>query len=307
MANRTKNIKRTLIVILLFALVFVLTYTMLLWVDQLPQSETLSGEEIAFKSYTETIDGAYIGEFLGDEFNGKGQFDFVSNEIYVGEWSESQMTGDGKMIFPSVGTYQGEYAQFARNGKGTFNWDNGDQYEGEWTNDKISGEGTYTYADGNYLKGEFNENKFLFGVYHITKEDFYCEITVENSAVTNRIKLVLDSGVEYTGLIENGKINGNGTITYKDGSEYSGMFEDNKRHGFGTYTWSSGECYEGNWKNNKMSGQGTYYYSSKGINPKLTGEFSNGVPTGECTYYESYFATYITTWKNGKCVRVAED
>lgn len=55
-----------------------------------------------------------------------------------------------------------------------------------------------------------------------------------------------------------------------------------------------------------MSGIGTYYYSKDKI-PKLEGYFSNGMPSGECKYYETSTVSYITTWKNGKCTKVAED
>jgi hypothetical protein len=70
--------------------------------------------------------------------------------------------------------------------------------------------------------------------------------------------------------------------------------------------WSSGASYDGTWKNDKMDGQGVYMYPSAETGYKLTGTFSNGLPSGECYYYTTSSTKYKTDWNNGKCVKIYE-
>ena len=74
----------------------------------------------------------------------------------------------------------------------------------------------------------------------------------------------------------------------------------------GTYTWSDGASYDGDWKNDKMEGKGTYMYPDDEDGYSLVGEFSEGVPDGDCTYYVTSSEKYETTWSNGICEKVTE-
>lgn len=307
MKKPLKKYQKILIIIGLFIVVFTTTFTALYFYEDKSQIEDLVGNGFQHKGYVETVDGTYIGELYGNEFQGFGQFNFISNEIYTGEWETSTMSGDGKMIFNGVGTYDGDYLDSVRDGEGSFVWDNGDKYVGDWDNDKIHGEGTYTFSNGNYVSGTFKSNKIYSGTYYISAEKYSCEMYIEDSVLTNKIKLTVTSGVSYEGEISEGKLNGYGIMKYKDGATYTGNFKNNQRSGNGVYVWKSGECYDGAWEKDKMSGQGVYYYKTKDSYPKLTGKFSNGVPTGNCTYYETSYVKYITTWSNGKCTKVSED
>ena len=168
-------------------------------------------------------------------------------------------------------------------------------------------EGKYTFSNGNYISGTFENNKVKEGTYHIKTKEYECVASVVSHQLSNKVKLTLATGEIYDGEIKNGKFDGQGKLTLKDGSVYEGNFSSNKRSGTGTYTWKSGECYVGSWKDDKMDGSGVYYYDSIYSTPKLEGTFKNGVPTGECTYYKNSYTTFTTTWKNGKCTRVAED
>ena len=95
-------------------------------------------------------------------------------------------------------------------------------------------------------------------------------------------------------------------MQYSNGDKYKGRFLNNKRSGQGTYTWKEdGARYTGAWTNDKMNGNGTYYYSDEEY-PRLEGRFSDGVPNGTCTYYETANADYRTTWSNGECEKVEE-
>ena len=54
-----------------------------------------SGEVSVHNAYMETADGFYVGEIIGNTFEGKGQYNFLSGEIYTGDWLNSKMDGDG--------------------------------------------------------------------------------------------------------------------------------------------------------------------------------------------------------------------
>lgn len=301
-----KKYQNILLVIGIFIVAFALSFVAMYFYDERSKTNTLLGAEFMYNGYIETIDGVYIGGIYEDSFEGSGQFNFITGEIYSGKWSESNMSGSGKMIFEGIGIYEGAYSFSKREGDGTFLWDNGDEYVGEWSEDKINGKGKYTFANGNYITGVFRNNKIHSGVYGVSGDDYSCEISIENGRLSESIKLSLSSGESYEGEMRGGKFDGYGTLKYSDGSIYTGNFKDNKRSGEGTYTWKSGECYDGAWENDKMSGRGIYYYTAKRAAPKLEGTFLNGVPSGECKYYETAYITYTTTWENGKCVKVAE-
>lgn len=301
-----KRYQKALILAITFISVFALTFTVLYFYDDFPTLNGTAGKKLNYNGYVETIDGTYLGELYGDSFNGTGQFDFLSGEIYTGSWKDSAMSGSGKMTFKGIGTYDGTYIDSKRVGKGTFVWENGDKYDGEWADDKINGDGTYTFANGNYVKGSFEKNKVSNGTYHISTENYICDIPISDGVLASTIKISFASGESYEGGVSNGMINGNGAIKYRDGATYNGEFKDNRKAGIGTYTWASGECYEGAWENDTMVGKGVYYYKSKGQAPKIEGTFLNGKPDGECKYYETSSITYNTTWKNGKCIKVAE-
>lgn len=55
-----------------------------------------------------------------------------------------------------------------------------------------------------------------------------------------------------------------------------------------------------------MDGQGEYHYAPGSSGSKLVGNFSNGKPDGECTWYQSDGTSYKTVWENGTCVKVIE-
>lgn len=118
-----------------------------------------SGEVSVHNAYMETADGFYVGEIIGNTFEGKGQYNFLSGEIYTGDWLNSKMDGDGRMVFEGVGIYDGEYTDSLRGGYGVFTWNNGDVYKGVWQEDKMNGKGEYTFADGSVLSGTFANNR----------------------------------------------------------------------------------------------------------------------------------------------------
>lgn len=257
--------------------------------------------------------GTYVGENTGVKYkltykDGKthsAYITFSDGAVYSGEYSEMNFSGSGKMTYPNGDTYSGSYDNGKRDGSGIYTWKNGDNYDGMWSADTISGDGKYEFTNGDILSGTFESSSFVSGTYStMTDKGSYC-FTLENNIPT-KLVMELNDGLKYNGGLLDDKFSDNGTITYKNGDVYTGGFVNGKRSGTGTYTWSSGEKYEGNWSDDKMSGKGTYYYTTVDDGYKLEGIFVNGVPDGECKYYESEYKSYSTFWTNGNCKKVTE-
>lgn len=230
---------------------------------------------------------------------------FSCGTVYSGGCSNEELSGKGKMIFSNGDTYYGEYGNGKRNGEGIYIWEKGDCYDGEWENDVINGNGEYIFKNDNKLSGKFVNGVFVTGRLLIENDDGYYAFNLENSK-PNRLSMRLKSGLEYYGEFTNGAFNGKGTITYESGDTYSGDFFSGKRSGSGIYTWKDGQKYDGNWSEDKMNGNGTYYYASGSNGYKLTGNYANGYPDGECYYYVSLSRSYLTLWSKGKCYKVME-
>lgn len=71
-------------------------------------------------------------------------------------------------------------------------------------------------------------------------------------------------------------------------------------------TWSDGASYDGEWSDDVMNGRGEYCYAPGSAGSRLVGTFENGMPNGECTWYQNDAKSYKTIWENGKCVKVIE-
>ena len=309
-----KKIKKLLTMIVVFLAMFVMTFEILKYSEKFKQNlsninmiAVPTTELSGYSTYVENVNGKYIGNVINDNFEGSGQFQFLSGEIYVGNWTKSKMSGDGKMIFEGIGTYDGEYLDSKREGNGVFTWDNGDKYDGHWSNDKIDGNGKYSFASGAKLIGKFSENKIVQGTYTITSDSYTIERTIENGILLNKYHVILFSGDSFDGSFNNGQLSGYGILHYSNGDFYSGNFENGMRNGIGTYEWKNGVRYIGSWQSDVMSGDGIYYYNkNSGDYPRLEGTFTDGKPNGKCNYYETSNVQYETQWENGQCIKVEE-
>ena len=74
----------------------------------------------------------FFGDFVGDKFEGSGNFSEQKYKYYIGEWKDN-----------------------LRNGKGTLCYKDGLKYQGDFINNKFEGKGKYIYEDGNYYIGEW--------------------------------------------------------------------------------------------------------------------------------------------------------
>ena len=130
-----------------------------------------------------------------------------------------------------------------------------------------------------------------------------------------------EEGNEYTGIRQNGTIQGEGICKYKDGRTYEGEFSNGFPHGKGVYTgsdgtkvigisvnglvtevtkieFSNGNRFEGSW-NGDLDGDGTMYY---GTGERYEGHWKNGEKDGDGIYYDKDGESSKQTWSEGTLV-----
>ena len=181
---------------------------------------------------------------------------------------------------------------------------NGDIYEGQWFLDKRQGYGVTTYAMN---KGLYKQYR---GGWLNNKEHFYGEY------------IMLD-GTKWTGMFEDGLLNGPGTIVkasgrvkhviWKNGTldlqtnkftrwlwhsmqgtyGYVGDLKEGLPDGFGVYHYDDGSVYEGHFKDGKYEGTGRLVDR---LGNEYIGDFKNGMLNGKCAIKSSDWL-YI-----GECV-----
>jgi len=106
----------------------------------------------------------YVGNFVNDKRNGKGQIYYNDGTIYDGNWVDDIKSGFGKITWKDK-SYQGNWENDKRNGKGRAQYNANHarfpncSFDGIWKDDYWV-EGTLVYADGSKYKGAFqNLNK----------------------------------------------------------------------------------------------------------------------------------------------------
>lgn len=248
--------------------------------------------------------GSYILTFQEGVID-KVLIEYADESTYEGTCDNFGLNGNGIMTFASGDIYEGAFAEGYRNGQGVYTWVSGDKYVGEWVDDQMSGSGTYTYCDGNYASGTFESNMFVSGSYYVENNFGIYKFTIENSKPI-AVEMSLTDGTSYSGDMTDGKLTGEAQIQYSNGDKYSGSVSDGQKSGQGTYNWTSGASYDGKWDEDQMNGTGKYFYSEKEKGYKLSGDFKNGKPDGECQYYVDESTYYKTDWTNGKCVKIYE-
>lgn len=230
---------------------------------------------------------------------------FTDGSSYTGKCSENALDGLGELVFSNQDVYNGNFRNGKRYGSGVYQWISGDSYDGDWVDDKMSGTGKYNFSNGSTLQGSFSGNTFTDGSYHVANDFGDYTFTIAKGKPIS-VNMVLVNGTEYSGEMDENGLNGQAQIQYSNGDKYDGKVSNGEKSGQGVYTWVSGAMYDGEWEDDKMSGNGSYTYPNSEDGYKLTGNFKNGLPDGECTYYTSASKQYKTTWKDGKCIKVVE-
>jgi len=157
----------------------------------------------------------------------------------------------GRIEYINGAIYEGALTpEGQRQGFGVLKNADGAKYEGFWDKDLKHGDGKLTQPDGRDVEGIFVEGKLWSGIGAYK----WC-------------------GEVYTGVWEDGVLNGPGTHETKKGSKYVGQFQYSKYHGQGKLTLANGEIQEGEFCNGLLHGEGKKTNSSGGV---FKGSFSEG-------------------------------
>ena len=199
-------------------------------------------------------DDEYVGDWLNDKPNGKGQYIWAGGKKYIGYFLNGQRHGKGTLeillkskyekeidrleIFTNEGIYipvsaSNEVDFCTANLPFTFA-DSEEKslsyfYEGEWKFDKREGEGEEIWPDGSYYKGFYSNNtRNGFGEYFSS------------------------DGENYIGNWKGGQKDGVGEIKWPDGCKYKGEFVNGEIEGEGEYFHRDGFRNKGKWKAGKL-------------------------------------------------------
>lgn len=81
----------------------------------------------------------YIGEFLGNKFEGYGKISYRGGFVYQGEFRGGEFGPFGKCIYSDGSYYIGEFKDGVRSGKGIL-YCNEYKIIGHWRGDRLEGE-----------------------------------------------------------------------------------------------------------------------------------------------------------------------
>ena len=102
----------------------------------------------------------YTGEFVKNDINGKGRFEWKNGDIYEGYMKKGKMDGFGKFSFSDGKIYEGEYKNGIKQGKGKFIYPGDKIYEGYFDKGLPEGEGIYI-ENNKANKVLFSKGKFV--------------------------------------------------------------------------------------------------------------------------------------------------
>ncbi|CAD8113588.1 unnamed protein product [Paramecium sonneborni] len=167
----------------------------------------------------------YQGEFLMDQFHGKGTLIYQDGTIKQGVFFQGKLIEE---VFPFLQpTYDLKLEVFE-------SCPSGANFTGLIDeNGKRSGVGKYIWNDGSTYFGEFVDGTF----------NGYGQMNFEN-------------GNTYLGEWKNGLMSGIGNFTWKQPKEeYVGQYKKNKKNGFGIHKFSDGRKYIGYFHQGLFDGQ----------------------------------------------------
>jgi hypothetical protein len=102
----------------------------------------------------------YVGQFLNDQYHGKGEQVWPDGSRYVGAWRFGQKHGDGEYESADGLSFVGQWEDGKRHGQGTQSYANTDKYQGWWFHGLCSGTGTYYFADGSCYMGSWANGRY---------------------------------------------------------------------------------------------------------------------------------------------------
>merc|ERR1712187_437415 len=100
---------------------------------------------------------SYEGQFIQNEFHGRGGFIWADGRRYVGAWRHNMMHGEGFFSWTDGRIYFGSYVDDKKHGLGRFAWPDGRSWVGYWAEGKQHGEGIERMPDGLQKGGIWEE------------------------------------------------------------------------------------------------------------------------------------------------------
>jgi hypothetical protein len=263
---------------------------------------------IAQKTFKDELGNIYSGNFIENDFNGKGTCTYSNGETYEGEWKDGVFSGKGTLSYPNGEKYEGNWSNGLQEGKGKYYYQNGEKYEGNWKEGNISGFGDLLKANNviiytGYWKNNLydGEGKLFTAAVEIYEGQFR-----NGEFIKGKLTVSYNNGnkIIFDGDFKDGDIY-NGKIFFPEGSIYSGKianrtpsetgiyeikFEDGKyvgelgsslQDGNGKMTYKNGDVYEGEWRKGYKNGRGSmkyangdYYWGSWGNDVRWEGELT---------------------------------
>ena len=203
-----------------------------------------NGEGIINGKGTKIMQNKYVykGNFLNDEYNGKGIL--IKDNAYIfGNWINGECKGKVLYKVDNEFEYEGNFENKKKNGCGIEKYNDGSQYEGNFIDNKKNGKGKYKFINGEIYEGNFKNDLYNGEGKYIWSQE-------------NR---------KYEGEFKNGIIDGKGIYTYEDGSIFNGIFKNGLKNGEGYIEFLDGKKYFGNWVNGELYGNGYFVNGNEKI------------------------------------------
>jgi len=138
----------------------------------------------------------------------------------------------------------------------------------------------------------------------LEKEIFSRDINIKRDEIIitldekRNILFSIDGSIKE-GVLNNGKLNGEGLITNPDGTILEGKFENDKLNGEGKITYANGTIFEGKFENNRLNGKGKIIYNDGELQE---GIFNDNALSGEGKITYSHGGTKEGLFRNGTLI-----
>lgn len=192
----------------------------------------------------------YEGYFINDSGNRKGRQIFCDGDMYTGDLTDNAMNGHGVYYKKDGSKYTGTFVNDLPEGDGIEEWEDGSIYIGTYEKGCKCGEGVFSFANGTKYSGAF-ENDLFSGKGQLSKGDqtsyegnwykgtlqspatiYYPNGNVYEGAIENLLQngkgVLVDHGVQFSGVWENGKLEGCVELKNTDGSVKKARYQGGK-------------------------------------------------------------------------------
>ena len=168
----------------------------------------------------------YDGEFLNNQFNGKGIFFDESENTYKGFWKNGKLCGEGEFISRTEGKYEGEFQDNYFHGKGTKIDKLGNRFEGYWLMGKKNGLFKFFHTSEIIIEATY-ENDLIVGqktVIFPNPNPIIYKGDIGKNTENEIIDLFVNGDSQQYKIKENPLINGNNEIFFANGDKLQGQF-----------------------------------------------------------------------------------